>query len=111
MIGDTGRKAEKKTAKRTGLKLTAASGAMEWSKGDMEGSRVLVENKSTVTQRFVLSYEHLKKINTESQSKGKAPALTFQFTTGDGKPRPAGSWVAIPEWLAKELGVFDADDD
>jgi hypothetical protein len=106
-IGDAGRKAEKKTAKRTGLRLTPASGAMSGAKGDMSGRDCLVENKSTTTMTMSLTFEMLSKIATEALASGRVPVLSFQFTTESGEPRRAGAWVAIPEALARELGVLD----
>ena len=101
--GDTGRKAEKKTAKRVKGDLTPASGAMDGAKGDFTLPGVLAENKSTVKDSFSVKYEHLQKISQEARAVGRVPALFFQFTRGDGSPHPSGEWVCIPEHLWKEM--------
>ena len=102
-IGGTGIKAEKNTAKRTGGKLTPASGAMDGHKGDFTLPGILAENKSTTRDSFSVQYEELQKIAAEARAVGMSPALFFQFTRGDGTPLPSGKWVCIPEHIWEEI--------
>ena len=102
-IGVVGRVAEIKTAKRLGGHQTPASGAMQGAKGDIRRPEFLIENKSTVRDSFSVSLQVLAKIHQEARAKGKAPALAFQFVQEDGTPHRFGAWVAIPEWMFKEL--------
>ena len=102
-IGDTGRKAEKRTARRMGGKPTPASGAMPGAKGDFSLADFLVENKSTVNSSFTLTLAMLAKIDVEAHGRRKAPALALQFTDGIGQPIRGGAWVVIPEWKFQEM--------
>lgn len=101
--GGHGQKAEKKTARRLGASLTPASGAIDGAKGDMAVSDTLIENKATKKLSLILKYEWLLKIAHEAIGKNKEPALTLQFVTEDGKPRPDGAWVCIPERHYREI--------
>ncbi len=100
--GETGRKAERKTAKRLDGDLVPASGGAN-EKGDYRLPGVLAENKSTQKGQFTLEYGHLRKIAQEARATGRAPSLSFQFTLPSGDPRPSGAWVCIPEYLWKEI--------
>lgn len=102
-IGGTGRKAERKTAKRLGGRLTPASGALDSQKGDFATKDWLCENKSTVNASLGVKLAWLEKITREALPNGKTPALSIQFTDGDGAPLKSGSWVCIPEHVFKEL--------
>lgn len=102
-IGEAGRRAEKKTAKRVKGQLVLASGAMPSHKGDYRTHEFLVENKSTTQGSFSVKFAHLAKIVVEAQAKGLTPALTVQFTRDDGKPVTYGAWVLVPEWWWKEV--------
>lgn len=103
-IGDTGRKSEARTAKRTGGRVKPASGAMKGAKGDMTVADFLVESKSTVNNSMSLQLDWLAKISQEALSEGKYPALTVTFTDNGGKPRKYGKWVMVPEHLLESLG-------
>lgn len=103
-VGDTGRKAETRTAKRLKAeRVTRASGAMASDKGDIVLSDFLVENKSTVNESMSVQYDWLTKISREALEDKKAPALTVQFTDNIGRPKKFGSWVMIPEALFEEV--------
>ncbi len=101
-IGATGRKAEKTTAQRLGMRKRIASGAIPGIKGDIESPVFLLENKSTIRESFSIKLDILRKITGEALPLGKIPALSFQFTMENGHPRQSGAWVAIPESLFKE---------
>ena len=102
-IGKTGRKAERLTAKRLGGRETRASGNMVSDKGDIELDEFLIENKATEQASYGLKHELLCKISKEALIKGKSPAFAIQYVHGSGSPKAMGSWVAIPEYLFKEL--------
>lgn len=102
-IGSTGRVAEKRTTKRLGGQLRPASGAMEGAKGDFKTEQFLVECKSTERDSIALKHEWLGKIAHEARGAGRSPALSITFVDHRGAPVRDGSWVAIPEWLFKEL--------
>lgn len=102
-IGRTGMKAEKKASARLGGRLMPGSGAMVGAKGDLKLNAFLVENKSTVTDSFSVSLDHLAKIQQEAITIGKNPALAVQFTMPNGEPRRYGAWVMVPEALWDQI--------
>ena len=107
-----GRASEKKVAKSVGGRLTPASGAMAGAKGDVRLPNFLLEAKSTSDQTMRVELHWLQKISHEALSIGKQPALSIRFVNPDGSPKKGGSFVAIPEYLFKELvndGVFSND--
>ena len=103
MIGDAGRAAERKAAQRRGARLTPASGALK-QKGDMKlGEEFLIEDKSTSSSVLPVRLTTLQNITRAALAEGRRPALGITFTTGDGEPIQGGAWVAIPEWLFREI--------
>jgi hypothetical protein len=103
-IGESGRRSEKRTAKRLGATLTAASGSTR-AKGDMSLGEFLIEAKSTVNQSMSVQLSWLQKIEREALAVGKTPALTVTFTlpSGGDPPGGAGRWVMIPESTFREI--------
>jgi len=101
-VKSPGQLAELRTAARIGAQLTPASGALAGAKGDMHIDRLKVENKSTVGKAINIKAEWLVKIEGEAREVGMVPALAFQFTHADGRPRMT-PYVCIPEWLFVEL--------
>lgn len=97
MIGEVGRIAEKRLARRIGGKQRPASGAMAGAKGDIVKGPFLVEAKSTVNGSLGLQRDWLSKIASEAENQGLIPALAVTFTDPTGRPRNFGSWVAVPE--------------
>lgn len=95
-IGESGRISEKRLAKKLGGRLRPASGALQGAKGDMTLGNVLIEAKSTVGRSFSVKHEQLAKIAKEARDQGMIPALSISFINGDGRPVPAGEWVAVP---------------
>jgi hypothetical protein len=95
-IGEAGRKAERKTAKRLNMRQTPASGAAI-AKGDMQTREFLVEAKSTTRASVVLQHDWLAKIADEAAVTGRTPALSLSFVAQSGKPHRHGAWVAIRE--------------
>lgn len=104
MIGSSGRKAEKKLAKRIGGKQTPASGAAG-AKGDVEQGPFLIENKSTTKDRFSIDIHTLAKINGEAIMANRLPALAVQFVDTEGRSTPSRQWVMIPEWVWAQMRV------
>ncbi len=102
-IGDVGRRSERQVARRLGARLQPASGAIQEAKGDMTTPMFLVEAKATERDSYSLKLDTLAKVAQEALSVAKEPALTITFVTGDGRPRPYGRWVMLPERLFKEL--------
>jgi hypothetical protein len=107
-IGEAGRKSEKKTAQRLGLRQTPASGAAI-AKGDLRDESFLIEVKSTKNHSLSLRYDWLTKIAGEARMVGKDPALSVVFTTGQGSPLTDGRWIALPERLFRELQLIAAE--
>ncbi len=101
-IGEAGRRAERHTAKRLGARLTPGSGSGNL-KGDFYTEVMHVEAKSTQNQSISLKLDWLKKITKIGRARAKSPAVTITFTTADGRPKPNGTWVLIPEGLFNEL--------
>ncbi len=107
-IGKTGRRAEKRSARRG--QLVPGSGSGRWAvagrvglKGDYRLGNFLFEVKSTVRDSISVRLSWLEKITEEAHSSDREPALEILFTTGDGRPRPRGEWVAIPRAVFDEL--------
>lgn len=100
-IGDAGRLSETRLAKDIGAQLRPASGAVEGIKGDMITKTHLIEAKSTTGRSISVQHAWLGKITKEARDQNKRPALALSFTNENGKPAPAGHWVAIPlqDWL------------
>jgi hypothetical protein len=102
-----GKTSEARLAKKTGGRLTPASGAMRGAKGDMTlqtGTwKFLGEAKSTIHMTLPVDYAWLVKITHEARSKGARPLLTMSFVTPEGKARPNGDWVAMPLAEYQEL--------
>lgn len=102
-----GIRAEKRTAKRRGADLVPASGAVPGGGADMReagpGHHYLVEHKSTTGQTLRLDRRWLESVSRAARTRGEVPLLTVTFNTEDGRPRPDGAWVALPEWLWQEL--------
>lgn len=91
-----GKASEKKIAKSIGARLTPASGACASAKGDMQLGEFLLEAKSTIHNSITLDRDFFIKIAHEAKYKGKNPALTVSFVTGDGSAKCDGEWVCIP---------------
>jgi hypothetical protein len=106
-IGDTGRKAESRTAKRLSGRLTPASGASIGAKGDIHTPTFLIENKSTVKESISLKLDWLRKITTEARGVDRSPALAIQFTDEAGRPLRNGRWMCIRESDYRELTEGD----
>lgn len=96
-IGETGRRSEKKVAESFKAKMTRASGAMDFDKGDFSTDDFLMEAKSTIHKSISVKHDWLTKIRLEALSKDKFPALVVTFVEEDGTPKPSGTWVAVPE--------------
>lgn len=97
-IGDAGRAAERKTAKRMGMKQTPASGAAG-AKGDFQDERFLLEMKSTTSDRYALTPQVLEKIHHEALMADKLPGFVVSFTDLAGDSKPNQTWVAVPLWV------------
>lgn len=102
-----GIRAERRTAKRRGARLIPASGAVPGGGADMreEGAEraYLVEHKSSTGPAIRVERRWLESVTRAALARGETPVLTLTFNTEDGRPRAGGAWVAIPEWLWKEL--------
>lgn len=102
-IGETGRKAETRSAKRLGAKPRRGSGSGVCAKADFEAGEFLIEHKSTEKASIRVEHRWLAKVMNEAQAQGLTPAVQVVFVRGDGRPKPAGSWVMVPEWRFKEM--------
>lgn len=103
MPADFGRRAEKRAALRLSMKTQPSSGRFSNAKGDLTNDDWLLEQKSTQAASISVKHSWLAKISKEAVAQKKKPALLFAFCTGDGNPRVSGAWVAMPEWLFREL--------
>lgn len=101
-IGETGRKAERATAKRLRAKVVRGSGSGHL-KGDLHTEALHVEAKSTIHKSLGVKFDWLKKITKTAIEQGKIPALTITFTRDDGEPVSNGAWVIIQENVLDEL--------
>lgn len=95
-IGESGRKAERKLARRLAGRARPASGAMEGAKGDIDLDEFLMEAKSTVKDSTAIKYGWLSKIAHEARNMGKKPALALSFVNHAGEPVRDGAWVMVP---------------
>lgn len=105
-----GRKAEKRTARRLGAILHAASGSLD-RKADMSLRHgVTLENKSTQGSSMRVQLDWLLGVWAAAREQGNTPALGVQFTLANGEPRPRGRWVMIPEDVFLDmLSMLDVD--
>ncbi len=103
VIGQTGRVAEKKLAKRMGARLTPGSGNQLGAKGDLDFGDFLMETKATEGETYRLEHELLAKIEREALAKSKNPAFHVQFVDRQANPKRFGSWVMVPEWLWEQM--------
>lgn len=101
--GAHGRKAEKKASQRLGGRLQPGSGSLDGAKGDFTYDRWLMENKATEAGSITIPLQWLLKVYGEAQAMQLTPALSFQFTTSEGVSDARTRWVAIPEWVFKDL--------
>lgn len=102
-IGETGRKAEKRSASRVGGRTRRGSGSGQTAKADIEVGEFLIEHKATEAASIRVQHSWLAKVMNEAQAQGLTPCLQVVFVRGDGNPKPAGSWVMIPEWRFREM--------
>lgn len=98
-----GRKAEDKAGKRLNAVVHAGSGAIAGYKGDLTKNQFLMESKATEAKSLRVDLHWLRKITKEAMDVNKFPALLIQFVAADADTLPAGSWVAMPEYVFKEL--------
>jgi hypothetical protein len=98
-----GKLAEQKAAKRLSAHVHAGSGNIPGYKGDLTKEDFKMESKSTVAKSMRVELHWLRKIMKEAMDANQHPALLIQFTAADADALPAGSWVAIPEHLFKEM--------
>lgn len=103
-----GRKAESRFAKRTGSKLTPASGAAG-QKGDATLREWLIEHKNTIKDSMGVKLHWLRKISHEASLAGRVPALAVSFSDESGRSKPGGRWVMIPEEEWRRLTDEDRD--
>lgn len=106
----TGTKAENRTGKRLGARMTPASGALDGAKSDMVLRNFRIENKSTIHVSIRLQLDWLLKIKQEALEHGQSPALTVQFTYENGVPRAGGNWILLPEELFREICEDNIED-
>lgn len=99
---------EKSIEKSTGAKRTPNSGAGQWVKGDLLSKHVLIEAKTTMSEKqsFSIQKKWLEKMKEEAFAMGKSySALAFNY--GDGV-----NYYVINEKLFKLLlEVLDKEDD
>jgi hypothetical protein len=69
----------------------------------------LCENKSTVQLSLPIHHSWLTKISREALEQKKKPALTIQFTDGNGNPEKFGNWVLIPEKVFETVKAIYAE--
>ena len=77
------RDAEKSINKNVRGRIQPASGALNFAKGDIKGSKVLVEVKQTSKEGFRVTKKLLKKIENEAMEatpEGLTPVLALQFS-------------------------------
>ena len=77
---------EKRVAKEIGGKVTIASGAFDFQKGDVRHDQFLVECKTTEKSFYALTYEVWKKIQTEALRDGlRLPVMSIDLEDGKHK--------------------------
>lgn len=97
------RKHEKRVAGLLGGKTTPASGAVPFTRrelnpdsvgGDIVTRDFLIEHKSTSRGSLSIKREWLEKVRRGADKKMLDAALVITYT--DGKGRPLEEWVAVP---------------
>lgn len=100
---NVGRVAEKRSAKRLGVRAQPGSGATEGAKGDIKLPTLLVECKSTQKESFSLKREWLHKIYKEAREVNREPVLQIMFVDNMGRAEDQDDWVVIPARLWNEI--------
>jgi len=103
MSENAGQKAERLTVKRLGLSATVASGQLDGDPADGKTEALRVEIKTTVGASIRMDRMWLLQLLEDAVSHGQVPVLSFQFTHGNGEPRPGLSWIAVPEHFWMEI--------
>jgi len=98
-VPDISKKQEKELARDMKGHRISGSGAVHYSKGDIELPGYLVEAKTTAKKSISITVKWLDKIFMEAMAKGKEPALAIRLPT-DKAPK---DWVMVPKSEFKEL--------
>jgi len=70
---------EKKDAKLFGARRTPRSGGIWFAKGDSKSDQFLIENKTTVNERFSITAQVWEKISKEALLTSRVPLLSVEF--------------------------------
>ena len=99
-------KQEKEIAKRIGGRITVASGAKQFEKGDARKKRVVrVEAKTTKNRSFSVTTEMIQKIEDAALGADEMPVLVIELNNTD--PRQRMSVAVVPLYVLDLLSNND----
>lgn len=95
-------KQERELAKRSGGRLTPASGS-KTQKGDISKAYgvIRIEAKTTMKKSFSVTKEMVRKIEQASLPNGEVPAIVVEFLDENGKPEM--EVAVVPTYLLQSL--------
>ena len=100
-------KQEREIAQRIGGRVTVASGAKLFEKGDARRKRVVrVEAKTTKNRSFSVTVEMVRKIEDAALSSDEMPVIVVELNNAD--PRQRVSVAVVPLYV---LDMLSAQDD
>jgi hypothetical protein len=95
-------KLEGRLAKRVGGRLTPASGATPFLKGDVRAKRFLIEHKFTLNKKsYTVQVKELAAIEEKALKQGLTPALVFEL------PGIRMKYAIVPLHIVEELEHAD----
>lgn len=95
---------EARVAKGMGGKTQKGSGSVDFNKGDVKTTELLIEAKRTDKDSLSVKKEWLEKITREAIAYNKVPALSIEF---DKTERfVSKDWIAVPVAFLNELISF-----
>lgn len=93
-VKDKANKTEKRLAKRLGGSRQPGSGMFSCMKGDVKTPELLIDSKETDRDSFSLTTKMLAKIEEESHTQRKVPAIVLKFN--EAKLGMIKEWIVLP---------------
>lgn len=93
---------ENRVAKRLDGKVTIASGAMKFDKGDVRSDLIRAECKTTIKKSYSLKHELLVKIASETEQ-GKMPVFVVRF---EHKRSSSDYYIVDEGWFLEMLEAW-----
>jgi Holliday junction resolvase len=102
-------KQERQLAERIGGRITVASGAKQFEKGDVRKTRVVrIEAKTTKNKSFSVTTEIIQKIEDAALAAGEMPVIVIELNNMD--PRKRVSVAVVPLYVLDMLSNNNDDE-